>query len=97
MGGERPPTQIIMAKLIKVSHFYLCTTGCPPPKAGFERSALKVRKTRLLQSSGFKGFQNGEKEARLREQNASVGQGNQIELHKTPQSGIQPRRELWSG
>lgn len=34
MGGERQPTQIIMAKLINYSKL-ICVHGLPPPKVGF--------------------------------------------------------------
>ena len=47
MGGERPPPQIIMTKLIKAS-FFIRVHGLLLSKASLERSALDVRKTRFL-------------------------------------------------
>ena len=47
-----------MAKLI-TAHFFMCVHELPPPKVGFKRSALDVRKTRFLYSSGLGGFIRG--------------------------------------
>ena len=47
-----------MAKLIKRS-FFIWAHGLPPPKVGFESSALDMRKTGLY-SSGVGGFQTGD-------------------------------------
>jgi hypothetical protein len=48
IGGERTPTQIIMAKLIKASFFFIPAHL----KAGIKRSALGVRKTGFLKLWG---------------------------------------------
>lgn len=42
MGGRKPQTQILVAKLI-----YIHLLRLPVPKAGFQRSALDVRKKRF--------------------------------------------------
>lgn len=46
MERERPPTQITTAKLIDTVLLFMYT-GCLP-EAGFRRSALDMKKTRLL-------------------------------------------------
>ena len=47
MGGKRPPTQIINAKLITASH--LCIHRLlPPPKGGFKKSTLDMGKIRVF-------------------------------------------------
>lgn len=47
MERERPPTQIIMAKLNKAGLFNHLH-GVPPPKVGFRKSVLDVQKIRFL-------------------------------------------------
>jgi hypothetical protein len=44
-------------QLIKAS-FFICVHRLPPPKAGLERSASEVRKTKLLEFRG-RGVPNG--------------------------------------
>jgi hypothetical protein len=57
MGGKRPPTQIIKAKLITASR--LCIYRLlPPPKAGFKKSTLDMGKIRVFYSRS-RGFPNG--------------------------------------
>lgn len=63
MGEERPPTQIIMAKVIKASKqlkeaFFIRVHGLLTPKVGFERSALDERKTTFLKLRS-RGFPSG--------------------------------------
>lgn len=55
---ERPPTQIIMAKLINESKlFFICVHGLSPSRGGVKISALDMRKTKafivVYSSSGF--------------------------------------------
>ena len=57
--GEGPLTQWVMVKLIK-ANFFISVYRLPSPKEGSKRSALDVRKTRLLYCSGVSGFQMGE-------------------------------------
>lgn len=49
MGGRKPQTQILVVKLFKVS-IYIQLLRLLVPKAGFQRSALNVRKERLYSS-----------------------------------------------
>jgi hypothetical protein len=53
MGGERPLTQIIdgqsnQSKEIIKASFFVYIHELPRPKAGFQRSVLDSRKTRIL-------------------------------------------------
>ena len=53
---RRPPTQIIMVKLIKASFFISILEL--PPKLVFKKSALDVKKTKFLKLRGRR-FPNG--------------------------------------
>lgn len=53
----RPPTQIIMAKLLIKASFLICVHGCLSLKVELKRSVLDVGRIRFL---GVGGFQMGD-------------------------------------
>jgi hypothetical protein len=91
MGGERPQTQFIMTKSTKARFFFIHVRGLSPRQAKLERSALDVRKTRLLFYSWEVGnFQMGHLAGKIGRVTGAEHKDNKLAL---PETKTWPQRE----